>query len=1103
MVNCIAWRVRPRLVFGVMAGLMAAAFAVYCATLCLGVFPGESARTVSALSGFDGFDTMPKHSLFYACAWGIWKLFPASYPLALNLFSAVCSTLAAGLFYFFMVQWLLMCSREDVVNDVIFDEESGDYVPNENAGVIRHNQSSVVAAVVGAATAAFVFATAIPMWSMATRLHVEPFDAVLVLLILNYTLSAIEVLNRRDVMAAVFLCGLTCLESAWFVVVSPLALFFLGRIVFQARQNDDEHPRFRYILGAAISGVVCALAGLLVMNACMPQWPVQALPRLLLGQWLSEVEWWIPRGYWLAMLLQTILPASLVLIFSFSFFRARNWWSFLFQLALLTSAVPSLFNLACSAGYRMRLTGASVGVDATSMLDSAVPATVIGILVASWLLLRDPISYRTFDEPDYEGQTDHKSLAKLGGVLALAVVVMAGVSIVWRFPAANGRAGQFADTAAAVCLRQMADESVVYGATPLRHNLYCLAQRQGKAIRFMPAAGVSELSFARRRAAVAKLLPSVEDIYAVSLGVSPCYFVNDWLMNEPAAAGKIAAFSPCALLERTGMWAYPRGLFEAVAPSNQVALVESIALSERMTQEVMTALEEASTDGSAYLTALQGKLQTAMGRVANDAAVLCVRQKMVEPAIKGFRKALELDAGNAAAALNLYAVGLREGSDLPDAAVLGAQAKAAVEHAGGERRAFDSLYGQVADTGVWLAFQSGLAAPRLEEVVQAVQADLLKRAAECLSMENYAGAEALARELLSEFLERSPKALLCLAVALAGQGKTFEAQRCLDEIRKQGFKDENFTGVLALIDLKAGRPQDARERLKKAFVADQELAVIASLRKRPKLLQVLDAKTEELQVLALMAQVLFELGLAPEVEASIVKAMWTLTERSGHPLVYRVQGHVLYSKNPPEYEAARALYMQALALMPEDTALRDRILQIDYRLQNMVQSEADAEAALRADPYSSMGNFLLGHIYRMRGKLDLAKILLHRSLAERPTVLAHIELAELFYDESNWEAAEKQIVLALRLDEKSDRGWAILARALMRKGKLKEAQQAAERAIQMSPQEPLFQLTLAHILIRLGDREGAAKLVVPMLPRRDREPRPIREEIDSVMRELE
>lgn len=1101
MVNSVAWRVKPKLVFGLMAALGAGSFLLYLSTMCPGVYPGESASVFAALLGGDaGFDRMPAHSLFYFLAWGLLKLFPVSFPAVLNFFSVVCGTLSVMLFFFLSLQWLLRCSREEITNDIVFDPETGNFIPNENSSAIRHNERSVNASCIGAAVAAVLFATSIPFWSMSTRLCVETFDCMLLLITLNLTLSALEFLGKKDVLLAVFLIGMCCLQSMWFLIAGPLLLVVIGRELFLAGCNEEERPTSLSVLVAGSLGVVAALSSLFLLSTQVMDCGFRGAPRLLLQQLLLEMEGWVPRGYWLSMLFQTIVPVSLAAIFSYQCFRRRNWWFFSFQCVLAGAVLISLYDLPFSTGYRMRLTGCAAGVELFSLLDAIVPAMVCGVLIASWRLLKDPVSERVFDEPDYEGAADHKSLGYVGMPASVFLAVLAIGGFVFRCPMANGRAGIVADRIAEKCLSQIPDGALIYGESPIRNNLFCTVKRLKRDVRFIPREAPSAMNEQERTAFLRRLNVGGKPFYDVVLAVGVDRFLEEWLLNDPAADRKLICFDRF-VPQYPALSVFPNGLFTFAGQMPKTACPEQMKKSVDMSLEIKAMQTELSSVRPLYLKRFQDDITRSLSRIVNNSAVLCGESGFLEAERLGYRQALVIDPGNPAPMVNLLT-----GPAVQDGVDKGQNDWPSIVRAALLFRSlteFERICGDVRDmdTASWFRENAELRArPHPSEIAELRRKRLLSECTTAVMLGNYGLSEDRTRLLAAEY----PQDLTILsirALSLAGTGDYTGSQSVVSELRRLGLSEGDLIIPLTFLELCRGDHVKAHARLQAAVHLtgiDGVPAVFAQSRKKS-VLGFQDPQTEDLLLLSFFAQSLIQLGRSAEAEIRVLPAMYTANERKGHYLIYKLQGDLMYSKGLDEYVKARDFYRLALGLYPDAQSVRDRILEIDYRLDYLAQAEADACEELRRNANHSFANAVLGHTCRLRGKLDAAEYFLRKSIAASPNTLAHIEMAGIFYEKGDWESAEKNITRALTLDEKSVEGWAMLAKALLKRNKLPEAAIAAERAVLMRDDVLMYKLILARVRALQGRRDDAMKILYPHMARRDREPKPVRDEFEAVL----
>ena len=1115
MVNCIAWRVRPRLVFPLGAAIAILSFLLYCFTLSTGVYPGESARTIAAVVGLDLPVWAPARPIFHLLSRALSGIVPGNFPLVLNLFSAACTALSAGLFYFLALQWLLMCSREDEAGDLIFDEESDQPVRRMESGVVRHNQRSVTAAVCGAAAAGFLFATSVPLWCMGTRLYVDPFVAMMLLAILNLTLSAVEVLNTRDVCGAFFLLMLCSLESVVFWVAMPVVALALGREILMAQRNGDDHPPLWSLATPSLLGIVLAGCALWAANSCFWGLPASGLVHGILERFGEELAGWIPHGCWVEMLVQGVVPLSLSLIFSFAFFRRRNWWMFLFQAGLLGCVVPSLFNLSFCFGRQMRLAGALAGVDTVSLLDGLVPAVVVGVVVASWMLLRDPISYRTFDEPDYEGQSDHRSLGIAGSVAAWVVLVVSLASLGWRLGVASGRSGAFADRLAEDALSRLEPGSIVFGDGVLRENMRLMALRRGMDIRFAPLVEPLGLTVVQQMEQTAALSTNMPPVARAYYGAHRDAFLSVWLLLRPELSERLVVldgFTPvpfggvCSRRSQGGGdvlftggelgWVseIPQGLASRLSVKEHPTAAGALAM-ER--QAIATALLELSDEidqsGTGYLRHQKRLLCRDLARRLNDLSVACLGEDR-GAAVEGFLLAQELDPENPAILLNRAA--LKGSASLSDAEV--ARLSKAIAEAERSLPRFAGRWGRLASESLFEAFAAAPGTrPTAQDALETIRARKLEQAGWQIVNLNFSEAERLARWLMDHGKKEDPKVWTCLALSLAGQKQPQGAKMWIARAIAKGFSEKDLATVQAFLDYCMGDYPQARRQLERVIKVNADAAHYIGLRARPKVLQILDEQSEELQALALLADVLFAQKRHPEVEALVLQMMWEATRRNTHPIISRVQGDLAFAKG--DYTLARDHYRAVLAATPDHRRALTRLLEVDRRIGDVAQAAADARETLSRQPLSHQALCLLGYASAKSGQTPLAKDLLLLSNQITPNADAQAELARLALASDDLPRANRLLTQALALDPENDRAWADLATLRLREGKTTQAMQAINRAIAIRDDLVLHRLVKARIHLSLKQYEEAASVVFPYVATRAHEPRPVRDELESIL----
>ncbi len=133
---------------------------------------------------------------------------------------------------------------------------------------------------------------------------------------------------------------------------------------------------------------------------------------------------------------------------------------------------------------------------------------------------------------------------------------------------------------------------------------------------------------------------------------------------------------------------------------------------------------------------------------------------------------------------------------------------------------------------------------------------------------------------------------------------------------------------------------------------------------------------------------------------------------------------------------ARTAFLDALALNPSLTLIREELLKIDDRLAVPTFSETDAKTMLRIMPNHAFANYLLGRARLDRGNLGQAEDLFVKSLEVKASIPASVGLASVWIEQGKTEQAEVILRNALKEDEASTFARLTLIKLLVAKKKV-------------------------------------------------------------------
>ncbi|MDD4101830.1 MAG: hypothetical protein PHU80_04270, partial [Kiritimatiellae bacterium] len=348
--------------FLVSLGLGVLAALTYGLTLSRGVFPGESARLITAYGGIVPLE-LPLRPFWGTIVAGLSNLSFLSLPLRLNLFSAFCTVVSAVLLYR-LVSFL--------IHDCIYEEYSVEYA----------SRVSVLSGAV--ASVAFIFS--VPVWQAATRLQYQSFELLLVFV----AASLLTAYARRKwtVLLVLFaaLYGAGVAESVIFIPLSPVFLTFLIYVLWKRGTLSLARVAWMGALAAAVMvGVYWYSAKWFLATHDVEAMGFKSVSDIVTAvgkSQLVQLRSGLPQVNWLILLLMSVVPW---LAGGFASFRAlnneRSWSQYILHFTLSLLVVLGLTNVPVSPWGILRPSGR------LPVCSYAMIAMSAGYLFAYWYLL--------------------------------------------------------------------------------------------------------------------------------------------------------------------------------------------------------------------------------------------------------------------------------------------------------------------------------------------------------------------------------------------------------------------------------------------------------------------------------------------------------------------------------------------------------------------------------------------------------------------------------------------------------------------------------------------------------------------------------------------
>lgn len=1089
-------------------------FAVYCLTVFTHVYPGTPAFLTAAAARLCEPDDLA-NPLFMLVSRLVAEAPWGTLPLRLNLFCALCGSLAISLFYLFTARLVFLCACEDPggamaalpprlrdnVDDTRSKEESSFAVNADGSvsipvSVLEHNWRVAQAAVLGGLGAAAALAFSAPFWLISTRLYPFTFDLALLFLILNLLLSYDQRERLSSLFVGAFLLGACFLESPLFLLLLPVGSFFFLRSLILNEQATTY--RVLCLLLVGLAGVV--VSGAILWNAAghcasIPIPAPRPILRVFVATTLSELAKWVPSFGWSRVFLQLLVPAAIaVFVFTYSF-RKRTAGLFLLQLALVACLVPSLLNMPFSPWGIARQTSK------VPIFTYVTVSLFIGLMTAVWYLMREMFQEKVDDDLDFYEYRDNPVVCRIGSLLCWPLLALVCAVPVRSFTDIDPREGTFADAVADEMYRELGPRDWVVNANLLQYHLMIRALEDGRRLIFVTTQTVSDSYDAAKLAACIER-DAAFDQYRWRLlnaaDLSPASFLREWLQHDTNAYQRVVLFSAPEIWRDNGFSAIPTGFFLSGRPSGMAADAEEALKRHKAFLEAMRPHLFPAADDSIRLFAMYRlALRRQLALMANELGFLLVASSHAEEAAELFKESDKLAPENLSILLNRYhlAANVNTRADAPAALETRLRDVAlrrntlALTPAGVSAESGTLIDPDILEFVRKNFWTKGTTFRNLTLPTQSARDPLTalrdkKRALYqtiSKSIDTYAYDDAERQlNLLLDLDEKDHFALCNKALVAIEKHDLPEAGLWLDLAKENGVPSGDLVWHEAAILILNNKLAEARAMLNAAIPVNPS----------------------DIRLWGLLADILLRLGEYHELENRVYPALRSASSKKEHYLLYMVRGYILKHSGPKDYTAARAAFLRALKLNANLTAVREEVLRLDDALDVPAFSEQDAKAVLRQDPDHAFANHLLGMVRLHRGELDKADDLFRRSLEKERNAPAYAGLAAVMFAKGDTDSAEKLVRRALELDGSRVSARHILAQILLAEGRLDEAARTLDTVIASQPDSLDVRLTLIRLRIKQKRLDEAALLASELLEREDALPLPIVNQLKPLAAQL-
>lgn len=1115
---------------------------VYRLTLFTHVYPGVSSTLTTAAAGLCPQDDLA-YPLFAMAARWVAGLSFADLPTRLNLFCAMCGGLAVSLFYLLVARlvFIFACENpggamaampprlrgtDDDADDADIPLRGQDgFATNADgtlsipASVQAHNRRVAYAAVLGGLGAASVLAFCAPFWLVATRLYPYAFDLLLIFLIINLIISYDQRGNQVSLFVSVLLLGACSVESPIFLLLMPIGGVILLRSIIL-----NGHATTYRVLFVVLTGFVGLLLALYVLwqtaevCAAIPVPAPRPILRVFLETMKRELIRWIPSFGWSYVFVQFLFPASISFFIFSHAFKRRTPFLLLTQLALVVPLLPTLLNLSVARGADGEMTWLGrmlnwVHLDTSiwgvARLTSKIPvyqhviiALFIGMLVASWFLMREIFEEKIEEELDYYEYRDNPLVCRIGAVLCWPLLALALLVPFFSYSDIDPDEGTFADRVIDEIYRELDGRDWIVNMRLLKHHLMVRAHRDGRQLTFLATDDAQGARSKQNLETALRTDPSFATsryrlINAADL--STAAFLREWFRHDTNAFKRVVLFDSPELWRDNGFLALPTGFFLSGAPRDTGVDTAALLTQYYAFGEAMAPLVNPKTpDTIRYYAYVRKGLNGQIARMGNELAVLLVAKGRVAEAAALLEHVSNRAPDNLSVVLNRYELATnkeggteaqgeietqlrlmqrnedtfaltvtslqeRDGT-LLNQDVLGYVRKNIWDRGAGQRHRWATAKGFRTDPMTAMR-------DRKRELVQTITRQI--DANEFDDAERHLN-------LLLDLDDRDSFALINKARIAIERRDLPEAGLWMDLAKENKVPEEELVWHEAALLILDGKNDEARELLNK----------------------VIPSRPGDIRLWGLLAEILLQAGEYPELESRVFPALRSAASKREHYLMHMVRGYILRNNGPQDYPLARSSFLRALALNRHLHQVREDLLRLDDVLDVPAFSEEDAKEVLRLNPEHAFANYLWGSVRLRRGELDLAEDLFKRSLEKERNAPAYAGLGAVLFERGEMEQAEKFLRRSLDMDGQRLFTLHTLARLLIATGRLDEASRALAPVMDSLPDDLDVRLTWINLLMRQRKLDQAAMLVSDLLDDEDLLPYHIRRRLKPLVAEL-
>lgn len=945
-----------------------------------------------------------------------------------NLFSAVC---AAGVLAF-LFQFVYRAART-------YNLEK-----NFNPTEMHRIQLSA-----GLVSVLYLLAS-VPFCLAATRASPLPFDLLLLFASFHLVLSCTKDNSLSRLSLGALLYGIITVEFSTAILISPLfgvlVLYKLWTFNLFSTRN------ILMIFGAGLAGLLLYLiqAGLFMAQPVYDWRGFTSYFEVVRYIWVEQyhgLTLTLPRVGWLTLGLVSILPWLISSVFRVSGGSARARGAVIGTCAL--NAMLGVLAVLLLLDFPL----APVSLTGTGRLfvtPYVIIALWVGNVFAFWLVMM-------FREKRFENEV-LRNIRKGFGVLILAAVpvYLLGMTVTRSLPQTHGPEDEAIQQFAAQVVDVAADKEWLITNTPIDDQISLEVYRRGLPIKVLRLSYARSVVYMKYVASLFQDDPRLESL--ASIGMAP--LLDEWFLRMPDAERKVAVVHVPDLWLMAGMEAIPeRVLFNGArldAPRNIDALIKSnrdfwAGYGQRL-------LEVSATPGRSGGSIEWMRVH--ISKIANNLGVYLEDQGRPAEAFECYQKAREFAPDNLSALMNLHVLAGRE--QRPEYEALEEELKEKTEKLAGrvQTMALSYIYGFVrvpelfANRGMAFAM-SGKANMAITDMKKAL-----------------------------ELKGDNPQVQMALAGMYFAQEKDVESRQYYEDVLKANPESPSALLGLMRVSMRQGELEQAREllaRLKSMTNVDGELlkieeAVLESFAGNPKLSmkllrEVVKAKPDNMKAWAALAITAAQLNDQKTGEEAMNKLR---DAKALSPNIQLVMAQAAIDQN--DRDGARRYLNDILRRQPNNIKAMELMLQIYLSEGNRDQVQRMVEQILNVDQNNALANYMLGVHHYYNEEYALAEASYRASLVTRRSPEALNDLAYVLYVQNKAEEAEVFIRESIALNDRNSAAWDTLGVILMKKGQLKDAEDALLKSLGLRPGAATVTLSLALLYEKQGRWDDVKRL---------------------------